>query len=76
MFKLVALILFRAISLSIGLNTRGFYNGGKRQGIDKWECIAKEAGSGGGKLLRENTKGKGNSGYTDLTRFFTEDRPR
>lgn len=76
LLKLVALILFRTISLSIGLNTMGFYNGGKRRGMDKWECIAKEAGSGGGKLLKENTKGKGNSGYTDPTRFFTEDRPR
>lgn len=54
----------------------GFYSGDKRQRMGKWECIAKEVGSRGGKLLRENTKGKGNSGYTDLTRFFTEDRPR
>ena len=47
MFKWVALILFKTISLSIGLNTMGFYSGGKRWDLDKWECIAKEAGSRG-----------------------------
>lgn len=76
LLKLVALTLFRTISFSLELNTMGFYSGDKRRGMGKWECIAKEVGARGGKLLRENTKGKGNSGYTDLTRFFTEDRPR